>query len=200
MVENEPSLEEQAQALRDEVAEMSDQLQVGDIDVMSQGILENLFHLWKIWADFQLSIIEPYIKPIRPPVIIKPDENSVTGQADNVFDIFDEGFRLTTSRGEEGFALGQSMRKYFNTIEKMIRLLVDRLKAGGVDMETEVHIAFAGFELGQRKAFESVLNLEENVIVVNYEAGEWGDRFMKAVLEMAERGYGVPSTTPRSGY
>ena len=44
------------------------------------------------------------------------------------------------------------------TIEKMIFLLIERLKSGGISEETEVQVAFGGHELAQRKGFESIIN------------------------------------------
>lgn len=206
-----PSLAEQADTLRQEVESAKEaplitgaEVEISDSTRSAQTVsetdmLEYLEYLWMLWADFSISIISPLIDPISPPIVIPPLVNE-EGRKERVFCISDEGFRLTTSRGEEAFTLGQSMFKYFNTIEKMIKLLVERLQTGGIDKETEVRVAFFGFELGQRKAFESILNLEENVVVSNYDPGEWGDRYMKNILELAERGYGLPPSSPRTKY
>lgn len=192
------NLQEEAQLLQAEISELSSS--VNNLTNMDRtDILDYVYYLTMIWADFQLYVIEPQIENIAPPVIIPPLalEN---GELENVFNIVDEGFRLTTSRGNEGLALGHSLRKFYNTIEKMVALLVERLKTGGITHETEVRVAFYGHELGQRKAFESVLNLEQNVVVTNFDAGEWADRLMNTVLTLADRGYGLPPVSPRRKY
>lgn len=189
-----PTIEQEAKALKEKIKHVHEN---PNMDIDENLMIEYLDYMWRIWADFQLTIIEPLIDVIMPPAMIEPATNPDTGQKENVFKIVDEGFRLTMSRGGEAYTLGQSMYKYFNTVEKIIALLVQRLNTGGVHKETEVRVAFYGYELGQRKAFESILNLQENVVVVNYDADEWGERFMKMVLELAERGYGMPPESPR---
>jgi hypothetical protein len=203
------SLEEQAEQIKKDVdkikkdagADIERQMEAPSDagEHAEMDMLAYLDYLWMIWADFSLSILSPIIAPISPPIIIPPLVNE-DGNVEKVFCINDEGYRLSTSRGAEAFSLGHSMWKFFNTIEKIIKLLVERLKTGGVEKGTEVRIAFFGYELGQRKAFESVLNLEENVVVSNYEPGSWGDNYMKTVLEMAERGYGLPPASPRTQF
>ncbi len=192
------TLNEEADALRAEVNEVG--VAVNNFKSMDKtDILDYVYYLRMIWADFQLYIIEPVIDVIEPTVIIAPKELE-NGEMESVFNIHDEGFRLGTSRGDEGLALGHSLLKYYNTIEKMVALLVDRMKTGGIAHETEVRVAFYGHELGQRKAFESILNLEHNVLVTNFDAGEWADRLMDTVLTLADRGFGLPPASPRKSY
>ena len=94
---------------------------------------------------------------------------------------------------------GMSMCKLFFTIEKMINILISRLKSGGVSQETEVQVAFGGHEIAQRKAFESIINLSYNVVVTNFEPGEWGERYLENVKRMASK-YGYPPEAPRETY
>lgn len=192
------TLQQEAEALQAEIREISGS--VNNLTNMDKtDILDYIYYLWMIWADFQLYIIEPVIEIIEPPITIPP-ETLESGELENVFNIKDEGFRLITSRGNEGLALGHSLRKFYNTIEKMIALLVGRLHTGGTTHEKEVRVAFYGHELGQRKAFESILNLEFNVVVTNFDAGEWADRLMNTVLTLADRGFGLPPAAPRRNY
>ncbi len=83
------------------------------------------------------------------------------------------------------------------TIEKMIFLLVERLKSSGIGENTEVQVSFAGHELCQRKAFESIINLSYNIIVTNFDPGVWGEKYLETVKKMAEKGYGYPPEAPR---
>ena len=98
------------------------------------------------------------------------------------------------------FIAGLSMCKLFYTIEKMIFLLVERLKEGGTDKETEVEVAFDGHEVAQRKCFDSVINLNYNVVVTNFDPGLWGERYLATTKRLAELGYGYPPEAPRDVY
>lgn len=85
-------------------------------------------------------------------------------------------------------------------IEKMIHILVERLKSGGVSPEDEVQVAFGGHELAQRKAFESVINLSYNVVVTNFDPGAWGEKYLKNVKQISKSGYGYPKEAPRDNF
>jgi hypothetical protein len=79
-----------------------------------------------------------------------------------VYTIQDHGYKLSTSKAEDMFSVGLSMCKLYYTIEKMIFLLMERIKTGGIDDQTEVRVSLGGHELAQRKAFESIINLQSN--------------------------------------
>jgi len=160
-------------------------------------LIEQVYQLWFRYADFELSIISPTIAPIIPPLIIEPELLVGSEKREFVYPIHDYGFKLTTSKGEDMYAAGMSMCKLFYTIEKMIYLLVERLKTGGIDEKTEVQVAFGGHVVPQRKAFESIINLSYNVVVTNFDPGVWGERYLKMVQELAKRGLGYPSPAPR---
>ena len=92
------------------------------------------------------------------------------------------------------------MCKLYYTIEKMIFLLIERLKEGGIDKDTEVEVAFDGHELAQRKCFDSIINLSYNVVVTNFDPGTWGERYLAATKRLADLGYGYPPESPRDIY
>ena len=167
-------------------------------DILAQ--VARVYQLWWRWADFELFIINPTISLISPPVLILPDLLPESNELEFVYTIHDHGYKLSTSKGEEMYSVGMSMCKLHYTIEKMIYILVERLKSGGVGTETEVQIAFGGHELAQRKAFESVINLGYNVVVTNFDPGVWGERYLQIVKRLADQGYGYPSEAPRSIY
>ena len=98
------------------------------------------------------------------------------------------------------YSAGMSMCKLYYTIEKIIFLLVERLKTGGVSTETEVQVAFSGHELAQRKAFEIIINLNHNVVVTNFDPGIWGERYLQTVKRLADKGYGYPLEAPRDSF
>lgn len=164
------------------------------------ALLEKVYQLWWHWADFHLFIVNPSIPAISPPVIIPPEVIGSSGELEFVYPIHDFGFKLSTSKGQEMYSAGMSMCKMYYTIEKMIYLLIERLKSGGVDAETEVQVAFAGHELVKRKAFESTINLDYNVIVTNFDPEKWGERYLKNVKTISARGLGFPSGAPRETF
>lgn len=159
-------------------------------------MMERVNALWRNWADFHLYITSPEIPVINPPIVHYPDPAENDG-TEFVYPIHDSGYKLSTSKSEEMYSAGQSMCKLYYTIEKMVYLLIERLKSGGIDEETEVQVNFAGHILPQRKAFESIINLKYNVVVNNFDPGQWGDQFLANVKNMADKGFGFPSGTPR---
>jgi len=163
-------------------------------------MIENVYMLWWHWADFHLYIIDPAIETVSPPIIIPPEQLPNSDEKEFVYPIYDHGYKLSTSKAEEMFSAGMSMCKLYYTIEKMIFLLVERLKSGGVDGDTEVRVAFAGHLLGQRKGFEVIINLGYNVVVTNFDPGVWGERYLQVVKGLAAKGYGYPPEAPRDIY
>lgn len=183
---------------QEQIEEMRQQIVVDNYDDPI-AIIEKVYQIWWHWSNFELFVISPFIEPVSPPVIIQPE---VLGEDEYefVYPIIDRGSSLSTSKAEDMFSAGMSMCKLYYTIEKMVTLLIDRLKSGGIDAETEVQIAFNGHEKAQRKAFESIINLNYNLVVTNFEPGEWGERYLKIVKTIANRGYGYPPESPRQPY
>lgn len=163
-------------------------------------LVEQVYQLWWHWADFEMYIINPSIETITPPLIIQPEVLAGTDEKEFVYPIFDYGNKLATSKALEMYTAGMSMCRLYYTIEKMIFLLLERMKSGGIDEQTEVQIAFGGHELAQRKAFESIINLSYNVVVSNFDPGVWGERYLQNVKRIADKGYGYPPESPRSNY
>lgn len=164
------------------------------------SLIEKVYQLWWHWADFHIFVISPTIDIISPPLIIEPQPIANSDELEFVYSILDEGYKLSTSKGEDMYVAGMSMCKLHYTIEKMIFLLVERLKAGGIATDMEVQVAFGGHELAQRKAFESIINLSYNVVVTNFEPGLWGERYLQTVKRLADKGYGYPPEAPRDTY
>lgn len=156
--------------------------------------------MWLNWAHFELSFISPQIDEAFPPTMIAPEDVGSSDEKEFVYPICDYGNKLSTSKATDMYSVGMSMCKLFYTIEKMIFILIERLKEIGTDTETEVQISFDGHLLAQRKAFESVINLNYNVVVVNFDPGVWGEHYLAIVKRLADKGYGYPSETPRDVY
>lgn len=162
-------------------------------------LAERVYQIWWHWADFHIYVVTPPMDIISPPVIIKPETIPGTDDLEFVYPIYDGGSKLSTSKSEEMFSAGMSMSKLYLTIEKMIYLLVERLKAGGVGIEDEVKVSFAGHLLAQRKAFESIINLNYNLVVTNFDPGPWGERYLQIVKKNAEK-FGYPPEAPRESF
>lgn len=162
-------------------------------------LVERVYQMWWNWADFHIYVISPHIESITPPIIIEPEMIS-EDEFEFVYPIQDRGDKLSTSKSEDMFYAGKSMCKLFFTIEKMIFILIERLKTGGINEQAEVQIAFGGHQLAQRKAFESVINLSYNVVVTNFDPEKWGEDYLQTVKRIADKGFGYPSETPRQPY
>lgn len=154
---------------------------------------------WR-WASFELYVISPVIHPIVPPLFIAPDPLVDDVGLEFVYPIHDYGFKMSTSKADDMLSSGMSMCKLFYTIEKMLFLFIERLKSGGTTTDTEVQVAFSGFILAQRKAFESIINLSYNVVVTNFEPGEWGEKYLQIIKRLADKGFGYPPEAPRDIY
>jgi hypothetical protein len=171
----------------------------GEFDLLSP--LEIAAVLWWRAADFHLYVTHPTLERYSPPRLVLPEQLPNSDQFEFVYPIYDYGDQLSTSKGEDGYAAGFSMCKLYFSIEKMIAILIERLKdSGGVDETTEVQVALGGHEYAQRKGFESIINLKYNVVVTNFDPGEWGERYLQNVKRISEQGYGYPPEAPRDIY
>lgn len=159
-----------------------------------------VFLLWWHWAYFEITVTSPSLPRYIPPKIVHPAPISGSDEQEFVYEIIDSGYKLATSKGEDMYSVGMSMCKMFYTIEKMIFILIQRIKEEGINTETEVQITFDGHLLAQRKAFESIINLNYNVVVTNFDPGPWGEKYLEMVKRMSDKGYGYPSEAPREVY
>lgn len=91
-------------------------------------LVERVYQIWWHWADFQLYIVSPFIDTISPPVIINPELIPGTDEYEFVYPIHDSGSKLATSKCAQMYHAGMSMHKLYMTIEKMIYILIERLK------------------------------------------------------------------------
>lgn len=161
-------------------------------------LLSQIPQLWLRCANFELYLVDPVVETLTPPMIISPAELE-PGEFEFVYPIHDYGQKLMTSRAQDMYN-GLSMCRLYYTIEKMIFMLIERIKQGGASSEDEVQIAFGGHLNAQRKAFESVINLTYNVVVINFDPGVWGERYLENIKQIAQKGYGYPSESPRTIY
>lgn len=162
-------------------------------------LVERVYDLWAKWGDFHIHIISPHQKA-EPPKIISAELIPGTQEYEFVYPIISYNDTFSTSKAQDMFSAGRSMCKLYYTIEKMIAILVEHLKANHVASDQEVQIAFRGHELAQRKAFESVINLSYNIVVTNFDPGVWGENYLKIAKNIADKGFGYPNEAPRDNY
>lgn len=156
-----------------------------------------LEYLWTVYANFQVIVVSPFLDTISPPVIINPAYDKKTQYFENVYTIMDHGYAFSTSRGEESAMGTTAMGKLYNTIQKIIQLVLKRLMertggAGSFDPQEEIKLALFGHELGKRKAFALAMDLEANVNIVNFDPRIWGERFINNLKNMIATGHGYP--------
>lgn len=122
---------------------------------------------------------------------------------EHVYPIYDFGNRLIASKATENLFSGQSMLKMFYTIDKMVSILHAKVK--DKEDETgqtfpEVNIEIWGYELCLRKVFEVIINLPDNWNIMNYDPGDWANRYLDILQKLADKGYAYPSPSPREYY
>jgi hypothetical protein len=151
---------------------------------------EDVDYLWGLWADFSVYLVSPQIHAQFPPKWHEPAQ----GAFEHPF--LDYGNELKVSRGED-LALGlRTYGRLMNTIDTMMDLIIQRAHQamgttegeGGLG-EHEIQVAFNGFEILQRKAFRVCIESESNVLVTNFDPGEWGERQLRCFNELVEKGY-----------
>lgn len=190
--------------------DMSDEALIQMMDKQRSALLSEAFDLlspieivavlWWRHADFHIYVTSPIFEHYSPPRLILPEQLPGSEQFEFVYPIVDFGDQLSTSKGEDGYAAGFSMCKLYFTIEKMVAILIERLKEGGTTEEAEVQVALGGHEFAQRKGFESIINLKYNVVVTNFDPGAWGEKYLQNVKQISDQGYGYPPEAPRDTY
>ncbi len=150
---------------------------------------------------------EAFVLQEEPKIFVPQGVDGNPEEMEFVYPIYDFGDRLIASKGTESLFVGQSMIKMFYTIDKMISIWYEKIKqkdeSGGKKGKggsSEVKVYLDGFELCLRKAFEVIINLADNWIVMNYDPGEWGNRYLDILQKLNEKGYSYPPPAPRDYY
>lgn len=167
----------------------------------SAELSQYLTYLWMLYANSHIMLVSPYIESKVPAVFIPPAYDETLRTDENVYTILDHGYAFSTSRGEDATAGSTAMGKLYNTIQKMVRLIFERVKeqSGGAGSagnlaDTEIKIALFGHELGRRKAFALIMDQENvNVNIVNFDPVAWGEQFINNLKYMIESGHGAPA-------
>jgi hypothetical protein len=158
----------------------------------------NILNIVRSWGEFVMVMIYPALPAFEKPKLLLPEDLG-DGEFEFVYPIYDRGTSLATSKAQDVFC-NDGLCKVNFTIEKMIDIFYQRIKQQNIDEGRSLEMLFYGLPELQRKAFESLINLEFNVVVNNFEPGEWGDNYIDMVRKMEEQGYGYPSKSPRKNY
>lgn len=188
----------------------ADEIERREYEILTQSRNEDaaalsayLNYLWLIYADFHITVVEPFIQIIEPPTIIKPAYDQERQMYENVYTILDYGYAFRTSRGEDASLGSTAMGKLYNTIHKIIRLVLKRVQdeasggTGKFDPNAEIKIGLFGHELGKRKAFALIMDWDINANIVNFDPRIWGERFISNLKNMIASGRGYPPDLKR---
>lgn len=168
-----------------------------------QETIQSLEYLKQSLAYIEIRVPEELlafseIPQIHQPQALIEDPNHL----EFVYPILDYGNCLASSKAMDNLFSGQSMLKMYYTIDKMISILHAKIQAKEEERGSsfpEVSIELLGYELCLRKAFEVIINLPENW-TVDYEPGDWGNRYLDILQKLAEKGYSYPPPAPRDYY
>jgi hypothetical protein len=167
-----------------------------DVMIADVSLAQSLYYILLLWVDFHLYISSPYISPQQVPTVIKPGMKSDQDETECVYTIYDYGDHFSTSVGDR-LAMGtRSTARMFNTVIKMMDLVVKRVKevdsnAGSAEAgeEQAVRVALDGHEIPQRMAFKQCVMHELNILVTNFDPGVWGERQLRVMEHLASRGF-----------
>lgn len=161
------------------------------------SIQQGIEYLKNSYAYIEIRIDDASFKFQDIPQVIQPaplleDEH----QFEYVYPIYDFGDRLLAAKDVMS---GQSMLKMNYTIEKMIHLWSDKIQTKEQSFD-EVKVYIDGHLFCLRKAFEVIINLTQNWVVMNFDPGEWGNRYLEILQKLYQKGFAYPGSAPRDFY
>lgn len=116
-----------------------------------------------------------------------------------VYPIYDFGDRLLASKQSDSELNQTSMIKMYYTIEKMVMLWSEKIKA--IDVESgELFFYLEGHTYCLRKAFEVIINLPDNWLIMNFDPGEWGNNYLATLQRLRKKDFAYPPPAPRDFY
>lgn len=177
--------------------------QLGDLnqDYNEASYTKALEYLKLAKAYIEIRIEESRFQLRDEPIIIAPapiegDESYL----EFVYPIHDYGDRLIACKQSDHEFSHQTMSKMYYTIEKMIFIWYEKVKAlgGGDDQETLVYLD--GHKYCMRKAFETIINIPDNWIVMNFDPEAWGHQYLETLNRLRKKNFDFPSSAPREDY
>ena len=170
------------------------------------ALKKGIEYLKQSYAYLEIRIDDARFSLNQEPIIINPaplaDEPNVL---EFVYTIYDYGDRLMTSKHSDEQIEDLSMIKMYYTIEKMISVMYEKLEKAGTeggqdDSERELLFFLDGHILCMRKAFEVIINLPQNWVVMNFDPGDWGNHYLATLQRLRDMNFDYPPPAPRYSY
>jgi len=171
-----------------------------NISLDETAFAKTMTYLRQTWSYLEIRVEhEAFIFQENATVIQPQPLVEDPSQYEFVYPIFDHGDRLLTSKE---LASGSCMMKMYYTIDKMVNILYEKYvsaggRDGGID---EFKIYLDGETLSIRKAFEVIINIPDNWLVMNFEPGNWGSNYLNTLQKLYDKGYNYPEAAPRDYY
>lgn len=169
----------------------------------NESALKNgIEYLKQCYASLEIRIDDPRFALTEEPVVIKPAPlEDDPNQLEFVYTILDYGDRLMASKQSENQIEDLSMLRMYYTIEKMICVMSEKLHkiepTKNEDLEKEILFYLEGHQLCMRKAFEVIINLPDNWVVMNFDPGTWGNNYLATLQRLRDKNFDYPPPAPR---
>jgi len=151
-------------------------------------------------AYIEMRIDNEQFKLQEDPNIIKPapliEDESIF---EYVYPIYDYGDRLLASKQSDSELNQMSMLKMYYTIEKMVMLWSEKIKETKTAPD-ELFFYLEGHVYCLRKAFEVIINLPDNWLIMNFDPGEWGNNYLSTLQRLRKKDFNYPPPAPRDLY
>ncbi len=183
---------------KDEVEDLPNQPLIKELDEIS--LSKAIAYLNQARAFFEIRIENERFKLQEEPNIILPapledDANSL----EHVYPIHDYGDRLVTAKQFETEINQLSMFKMYYTIEKMISIWNQKIKEEDASSD-ELYFFLDGHLYCLRKAFEVIINLTDNWLIMDFDPGEWGNNYLATLQRLRKKDFSYPPPAPRDIY
>jgi hypothetical protein len=185
--------------LRTKMASNNDTRNVLNPTMDEAAFAKSLVYLRQLWSYIEIRVEHPGFEFKDDATLHEPQPLADNAsELEFVYPIYDHGDRLLASKD---IASGACMIKMHYTIEKMINILYQKyleiVGSGGVG---EFNIYLDGELLAIRKAFEVIINLPDNWVVMNFEPGNWGSNYLSSLQKLYDKGFSYPPPAPRDTY
>jgi hypothetical protein len=175
-----------------------------DFEYNAEALNKSLAFMKQLYAYIEIKIDDPFFVFKDTPDVIKPEPlQDDPHELELVYPIYDFGDRLTSSKTMDKEIDNHSMLKMFFTIEKMISIMYYKIKhksTSGGEEKAENLFYLDGHILCLRKAFEVMINLPDNWVVMNFEPGQWGNNYLATLQRLKNKDFQYPPPAPRDNY
>ena len=185
-----------------DISELTSEMESGWNEL---SLKEGAAFLKQSYAYLEIRVDDPRFILHEEPIIIEPAPTEDDPKSKEfVYPIYDYGDRLIASKQSEKEYAVLSMLKMYYTIEKMISILYEKFRESGRQNGTptdgEVFLYFDGHISCMRKAFEVIINLPENWVVMNFDPGDWGNFYLATLQRLRDKNFDYPPPAPRYNF